>query len=454
MHKTEFIRDFTEGPIIGPLFRFSLPFMLSNALQVFYNVVDMMIVGHYLGSTGIASVVNAGRIFIFLTMVSVGLSTSGQIYVAQLVGQKRKDALNAAIGTFFSTCLILGCILSALGLVFSHRILQIIDVPPEAMDGAYTYLRVCAAGLVFSFGYNMVASVLRGMGDSLRPFLFVAIASIANLVLDIVFIASFGLGTFGAALATILGQALSFLFAVVFLARRREQFGFDFRPQSFLPRRDVFRAQMRLGVPFVVRFAAINVSMIYVLKLVNGLGLAASAVFGIGVQMDDIVTKITQGIMQASTAMVGQNYGAGKFDRIGRIVKGGWLLSFGFYAVYTFFLLFRTEGMFRMFTDNPEVLALAPVFAWNIVWQFPGLVLMRGTNGFINGIGNARLALIFGLLDGVVLRIGFSWALGSWMGMGLKGYVLGYAIACYGMGVPTLIYYLFFPWQKRKAVAV
>jgi Na+-driven multidrug efflux pump len=139
-----------------------------------------------------------------------------------------------------------------------------------------------------------------------------------------------------------------------------------------------------------------------------------------------------------------------------------WILSFGFYAVYTFFLLRYPETMFGFFLkDNPEfpglreeVLALAPLFARTIVWQFPGLVIMRGTNGFINGIGHTRLSLLFGLFDGVVLRIGCSWFLGDVVGLGLQGYILGFAVACYGTGIPSLVYFFFFPWEKRKAVTV
>lgn len=446
------IRDFTDGPVFGPLVKFSIPFMLSNALQVLYSTVDMFIVGKYMGHVGLASVINASRVFVFMTMLSVGLSMSGQIYVAQLIGQGRRDALQKAIGTFFTTLLSIGAVLTVAGLLAARSLLELINVPEEALPGALSYLLVCSAGIMFSFGYNMVSAVLRGMGDSRRPFLFVAVASVTNLVLDILFIAGFGWGTFGAGLATILGQALSFVFSLAYLYRQREGFGFDFRPRSFRIDGAVLAAQMKLGIPFAIRFAAINVSMMYVLGLVNGVGLAASTVFGVGVQMDDIVTKITQGIMQATTGMVGQNYGAHKFDRIRRIVYGAWLFSFGFYVVYSYFLLAHTEAMFKVFTDNPEVLALAPVFAWNIVWQFPGLVIMRGTNGFINGIGNARLALVFGILDGVVLRIGCSWLLGTFLGLGLKGYVLGYAVACYGMGLPTLFYFFFCPWKNRRAV--
>lgn len=444
--------DYTRGPIFGPLVRFSIPFMLSNALQVLYSMVDMCVVGRFTGNVGLASVVNAGRVFIFLTMLSVGLAMSGHIYMSQLIGQGRRDALNKAIGTFFTTLLLSGATLSAAGLLLAPQMLRAIRVPHEAFAGALAYVRICSAGLVFSFGYNMVSAVLRGMGDSRRPFVFVAVASVVNIVLDLVMVAGLGWGPTGAALATILGQAISFLCAWIYLMRNRQAFGFDFRPASFVPDRAVFTAQMALGLPFAVRFAAINVSMMFVLRLVNGLGLAASTVFGVGVQMDDIVTKVTQGIMQAATGMVGQNYGAGKFDRVRRVVAGTWLFSVGFYIVYGVLLMTRTEWMFGVFTDDAAVLALAPVFVRNIIWQFPGLALMRGTNGFINGIGNARLALVFGLLDGVILRIGCSWLLGSALGMGLAGYVLGYAIACYGMGVPSLIYFLWGGWEKRGAV--
>jgi len=450
--KATMTRDFTKGPIFGPLARFSIPFMLSNALQVFYAAADMYIVGHFTGAAGLASVVNASRAFVFLTMLSIGLSMSGQIYVAQLIGQGRRADLNVAIGTFFGTLLASGAALSAIGLIGARWLLRAINVPREAFGGALDYLMICSAGLVFSFGYNMVSAVLRGMGDSKRPFIFVATASVANIILDLVAVAWLGWGPAGAALATILGQAISFIFAWCHLRRRREEFGFDFRARSFIPDRAVFAAQMRLGIPFAVRFAAINISMMYVIRLVNGLGMAASTVFGVGVQMDDIVTKVTQGIMQGATAMVGQNYGARRFDRVRIVVLDAWLFSIGFYVVYGALLLLRTEQMFGIFTKDAAVMALAPVFARNIVWQFPGLVLMRGTNGFINGIGNARLSLVFGIFDGVVLRIGCSWLLGSAMGMGLAGYVLGYAVACYGMGVPSLAYFLWGRWEERGVV--
>lgn len=224
------IKDFTTGPIFGPLVAFSVPFMLSNALQVLYSTVDMIIVGHYMGETGLTAVGNASKLFVFFTMVSIGLSMSGQIYVAQLIGQGRRKELNRAIGTLFTFLLAFGAVMTVVGLTCAKMMLGAIKVPDDAYAGALSYLLICSAGLVFSYGYNMVSAVLRGMGDSKRPFLFVAIASVTNLVLDVLFIAGFHWGTFGAGLATILGQALSFVFSWIYLYRRREEFGFDFKP--------------------------------------------------------------------------------------------------------------------------------------------------------------------------------------------------------------------------------
>lgn len=458
-NKTTLIHDFTSGPLFGPLVTFALPFMFSNALQVLYSTVDMVIVGHYMGEVGLTAVSNASKLFVFFTMLSVGLAMSGQIYIAQLIGQGRRKDLNKSIGTLFTFLLSAGAVMTVIGLAFARQLIDFLKVPQAAYSGALSYLLICSAGLVFSYGYNMVSSVLRGMGDSKRPFLFIAIASVTNLILDILFIAVFRWGTFGAGLATILGQALSFVFSWVYLYRRRDEFGFDFKLSSFKLDVAIFKAQIKLGIPFAIRFAIINITMLYVIRFVNawghenGLADFASAVFNVGVQMDDIVTKVTQGIMQAATGIVGQNYGAGKFDRIRKTVVYSWIFSLGFYVVFTLFLLLRTEGMFRMFNvTDPAALGLAHVFVVNIVWQFPGLIIMRGTNGFINGIGNAKLGLAFGILDGVILRVGCSWLLGSYLGYGFAGYVLGYAIACYGMGIPSIFYLFCCPWEKRRLV--
>lgn len=446
------IHDFTRGPLLRQLILFSIPFMLSNALQVFYSLADILIVGQFVGSQGLASVYIASQIFVFITMLSLGFSTGGQVYISQLLGKGEKHLLNRAIGTLFSTQLGIGAIMTIGGLILSETILRILNTPDEAFQGALDYMIICSAGTIFCCGYNMISAVLRGMGNSRHPFLFILIASVLNVILDLWFIVGLHWGTAGAAAATVLSQGLSFGYALIFLHRHKEEFGFDFQLKSLKIDTDVFYALMKLGLPFATRFATINISMMFVTSLVNNLGYQAAATFGIGIRLDDLATKISQGVMLAASAMIGQNFSAGKFDRIRKTVHYSWLLSVGLYLIFGALLLIFPEEMFGFFTDDPEIFPLAIIFISAIIWHYPALVIMRGTNALIMGIGNPVLGLIFALFDGFFLRIACSWFLGIQLNLGLYGFILGYALATYGTALPGLFYFLFIPWYKRKAV--
>lgn len=447
--KSKIIADFTEGNVPVQLLRFSIPFMISNALQILYSLVDMLVVGRILKGPGLSAVSTASQVFTFMTMLSMGFSTGGQVRISQLIGAGRKNDIGKVIGTLFSIVTVMGVVMTAAGLLLMHPVLTLLNTPREAYGYAVDYMAVCSCGIIFTYGYNMVSAVMRGMGDSKHPLIFIAIASVINLVLDIVFVVYLGMGTFGAALATIIGQAFSFFYAVWFLYRRREEFGFDFKLRSFIPEKATLTELTRLGVPFALQSCAINISMLFVNSLINDVSVEASSVFGVGVKVDDIVNKITQAFSFAVSAMVGQNIAAGKEKRIRAVFFYAMLFSAVIYAAFTAVYIAIPDKMFGIFTDDAGVIALAPVFVSAIVWGFPGMVIMRSTNGFIQGIGNARLGLIFALIDGFVMRITLSYVIGVTMGYGLFGYILGYGLAPFGTAIPGLIYFLSGMWKKR-----
>lgn len=443
------IQDFTKGPLFKPLVLFSLPFMLANGLQVLYSVVDMLIVGRYVGEVGLAAISNAGRMFVFQTLLALGFSAAGQVYISQLVGQGRYRDLNQTIGTFFTFFILMGLGLTVFFLAFTKPFLNLMAVPDGTYRDSRLYLIICTAGLVFTYVYNMIAAVLRGLGDSFHPFLYIAIASAVNIVLDIVFIVCCGMGVAGAGLATSLGQIVSGLLSLSFLYRRRKQYQFDFRPERFRPDKAIVLAFLKLGLPLGMRYSLVNISMMIVLRMVNDYGTAAAAVFGIGCTIDDTITKMTQGIMQASTGIIGQNWGARHFGRIRRTVWYAWFLSASFYLPFGILIVCAPRFLFSFFSDSPSVLELAPVFVNAIVWSFPALVLLRGTNGFVNGIGNMKLAFLLGLLDSLVLRVGLCWLLGSYLGYGFQGYVFAFGTSVYGLCLPVLVYFFFLNWERR-----
>ena len=446
-------RDFTTGSIPKQLFFFMLPFMLSNALQVFYSTVDMWIVGKYVGTAGLSAVSQSSQIMNFGAMVCVGFTNAGQVVVAQAVGAGKHKELNRIIGTLFSLIVLLAVVLTAVFVIGKQWIVDVMRIPFESEVYAEDYLLICGAGMIFTAGYNMVSAVLRGMGDSKRPLLFIAIASLVNLGLDYLFTGLWGWEVAGAAWATIIGQAVSFIFAVIYLYRQREGFGFDFKLKSLAIHKKYARMIGALGTPLAIQSGCINISMLCVNAMVNDVGVVASATFGVGMRIDDIINKISMGIQHAALPMVSQNMGAGQQKRAQKVVYSAWIFS-GILTVIaiTAYLVFG-ESLFKVFSDDPLVHEMSGTFISAILWMFPALAIMRGTGGFIQGIGNAKFSMLLSILDGVLFRIGLSWLFGMVFDWGFYGFVLGYGLAPVGFAVPSMIYFLSGIWKKRAALS-
>ena len=446
-------KDFTQGNIARQLIFFSLPFMASNALQVLYSTIDMVIVGKYVGTAGLAAVSQSSQITNFAAMLCLAFSNAGQVLIAQALGAKKHKEMNDVVGTLTEYVLVLSLFITGIILVGKDLILNLINIPPESYDMAIDYLVICAAGLIFTAGYNMVSAVLRGMGDAKRPFLFIGIASFINLVLDIIFTGLLGWGVAGAAWATIIGQAVSFLFSLYYLYIHKESFGFDFKLSSFKLNGKYLGMIAAIGTPMAIQSGCINLSMLFVNSMINNIGVVESATFGVGIRIDDIVNKLSQGIQQAAMPMISQNIGAGEQKRSKHTVYWAWVFSFGFTVVCMILYILLGKQMFMLFSDDPLVHGMSDVFIKAILWMFPALAVMRGSGAFVQGIGNARLSMILALLDGVVLRIGLSWLFGIALDLGFYGFVLGYGLAPYGYAIPSMIYFLSGIWQRRRVLA-
>jgi len=446
-------KDFTVGSIPKQLLMFTLPFMASNALQVLYSTIDMVIVGEFVGTAGLSAVSQSSQILNFATMVCLGFSNAGQVLVSQALGGGKRKELNPIIGTLFCLITILAAVLTVVAVGGQRVILDLMRIPTESRAYAQDYLIICGAGLVFTAGYNMVSAVLRGMGDSKRPFLFIGIASAVNLGLDVLFTGVWGWEVAGAAWATIIGQAVSFLFSLFYLHRRKEEFGFDFKPSSFRIHRRYSRMMLSLGTPMAIQSGCINLSMLFVNSMINDVGVVASATFGVGVRIDDIVNKISQGIQYAAMPMISQNIAAQQKERAVKIVRWAWVYSFTLTAVFMAAYLLFGKQLFMLFSDDVAVHEMSGDFIRAILWMFPALAVMRGSSAFIQGIGNAKMSMVLALLDGVVLRIGLSWGLGIVLKLGFYGFVLGYGLAAYGCAVPGMLYFLSGVWKRRRTLA-
>ena len=221
MKEKTMVRNMTEGNIPGHLARFALPLLLANCLQALYTTVDTLVVGRVVGTAGLSAVSNCAELITFYTMIAMGFASAGQIIIAQYVGKNDMPSIGKTIGALltFLTGFSLGC--SVLSCSTVRWQLMLLHLPEEAMEDGIRYTVICSLGFVFTFLYNAVSAILRGMGDSKRPLVFVAVSSVMNLILDILFVAGFRLGAVGAAIATTFSQAVSVIISFVYLHRHK-----------------------------------------------------------------------------------------------------------------------------------------------------------------------------------------------------------------------------------------
>ncbi len=445
--------DFTRGPVMPMLLKFFLPFLIANALNNLYNTVDAVIIGQFLGSYGIVAVSMGGKMLALYTLVGTALAAAGQVLISQHIGAGKNNELNSTIGTLFTELFAFSILFAVINLCFGREILSAINTPAESLEPALDYLIITSIGLPLMFGYNAVSSVLRAMGDSKSPLLFIAIATALNIVLDIVFIVCFGLGVAGTALATVIGQGASLVFSLVLLYRKRDKFGFDFKLSSFKLVWSKLALLLKLGLPLSMRGVFIIVTQMYLLSFINSFGMAASAAYNVSDKIYHVANIFAISVREAGGTMVAQNIGARKYDRVKTIVGCVAKVSFSAAAIMAAISLAFPKTVFSIFTSDPEVIAQAASFMMVCCVIYFLSAAIAPYEGVVSGTGNAKLGFLGVMLDGVVFRIGFGMLFGLVLDMGALGFFLGDALARSGIVLVGAIYYHSGKWTKYKILS-
>lgn len=444
------MKDLTTGSVPKLLFLFAMPLFISNALQAIYNIVDMIVVGQVIGGVGMSAVSTGGNILSILNFVVMGFSGAGQILIAKDVGNKNFKGVKKTIGTMFTMLLSISILMSLICFCFRDGLLHLVNTPEEAYKYTMDYTIVCMTGLFFIYGYNIVSAIMRGMGDSKRPFMFVAIASVINIVLDILFVAVLKMEVTGAALATVIGQGFSFVYAILYLYKHKESFGFDFKPESFIPDLHTVARLSSLGIPMALQSAAISISMTVVAAWVNSFGVIASACAGILNKLNMMVGILSMSLTTAAGSMVGQNIGAGKYDRVPKILLWASSTATAIVSIYVIVLLTFPDVIFELFTTDMEIVKSATIIILPSIVGAYGAATRCFAFGIINGSGNSKLNLLVAIIDGMIGRIGLAYILGWLLKMGPQGFWMGDAIAGF---MPLLIggtFYLSGKWKIQK----
>lgn len=360
----------TEGNVRRALSRFAIPFLGASLLQFLYGAVDLIVVGQFADQAGIAAVSTGSQVMQAVTNFIIGLSTGGTVLVGQYLGARRGEDVNRAIGTLFSLFALIAVVLAAAFALSTNAIVALMQVPAAAAAPARQYLFICACGLVFITGYNMVSGVLRGLGDSKRPMYFVLVACIINIVGDLLLVGVFGLGAAGAALATVAAQGVSLALALAVL--RRRDFPFDFKRRSFRIQGDKAARILRLG----------------------------------------LVERITGFIMlfpiafqSAISAMTAQNMGAGRPDRARQGLKYG--ILFCLVADIAMFVLVQlVPGLaMRLFTPDAEVIYHGVLYLRTYSIDCILVTFVFTLNGFYSGCGRTGFTLFNSLASTFLVRV-------------------------------------------------
>ena len=399
---------FLEGPIVPPLIRFALPLVLSLLLQGLYGAVDLAVVGRFAATASTAAVAVGSQMMMTATTVITGLTMGVTVLVGKAVGAgSQNDAAKVVAGQirlFAVVTVILTAVVVWLAPVFTGWM----QVPADAVAETNAYMRICGAGMVFVAAYNGISGIFRGYGNSRIPLLFVAIACAINVVLDLVLVAGFHWDAAGAALATVLAQAGSVVFSLIYL--RKKPLPFRMNRESFRDWSAVGRI-LRVGGPIALQDTLVHISFLMITGIVNTLGLAESAAIGITEKLFLFLCMVPMAFQSALAAFVAQNMGAGQPKRARQARKAAWRISF-IAGVLIFLLTFFGGNLLAaIFEDDPSVIAAAATYFRGRSFEYLLTPAIYCFLGYFNGVERTTFVMIQGLATAFLVRVPLSYLL-------------------------------------------
>ena len=439
--------DLTKDPIGKTLLKFSLPIVAAFLLQSIYGVADLFIVGHYGGTFALAGVNMGTQIMDFVLGIATGLLAGGRVIIAQYKGGQKEEAVKETISSIFLFIILLSLALTALLLIVRIPVLELMHTPKESYGQASDYYKICATGIIFIFGYNTVSAVLNGLGDSKTPLYFVMVATVINIILDLSFVGALGMGAFGAALATVIAQAISFLLGFSYLWKKGLAPSFLRRGSSF--NKKTMRDFLKIGLPSSYQNSILNISLVVVIAVANIISVYAAAAVGVCAKLNVIFILPIIAMNSAQTVMVGQNMGAGLMDRVVASCRIALAITAAYALVVLFIWWFFGGGLISLFTSDPRTIALGTKYLKAHCWDyFLVMPVAYCLGGLFAGTGHTLVIAAANTAGAVLSRIPLCIILGIYVGLGVTGIGLAFPISTF---ITVVIYLIFFArgiWRK------
>ena len=388
MDKRKGNTDLTEGKVWKVIVRFALPLLVGNLLQQFYNITDSIIVGQFLGKEALAAVSASFFIYYFIISLVIGVGSGTTVVISQLFGAKQYQKVQLAFSSFFIFMLVGGIILSIAGIIFAEPVFRLTNTPEEVIPQAVAYFRIYIGGTFLFVTFNSIISILRGVGESVRPMLFILITTVLNIAFDLLFILVFKWGIEGAARATVVSQGIGMCIALAYVNNTHPLL--SIKKQDMLFDWKLFKESLKIGLPTSVQQCAIALGLIALLGIVNSFGTNTLTAYGAAGKIDTIITQAVLTLSGALAAFCGQNIGAGRLDRVKKGVQFTMYTNIAlglltFAAVY----LFGNE-MMRIFTKDIDVVAIGKEYLLIIGGFFIVHGALNVYNGALRGAGDRK----------------------------------------------------------------
>ena len=432
----------TEGSIWKKLLMYSIPLILGNLFQQLYNTVDSIIVGNYIGSEALAAVGSSGSIINLLIGFCVGASAGAGVVIAQFFGAQDKEGVRKAVHTTLAIAIAAGVVMTVVGILLVPFLLRAMGTPEEVFGQAVTYLQVYFGGIFFSVIYNMSAGILNAVGNSRRSLIYLMIAAVSNIFLDLLLVVVLKMGIVGAALAIDISQLLSCIFILLFLTRSQEIYRVRLREIRFYERMP--SKIIKIGLPTGIQHVVISFSNVLVQSSVNSFGAAAMAGFAAYIKIDGFNILPVMSFSTAATTFTGQNIGAGKYDR----VKRGMYVSLAMGIIYTIatgiLLLIFAPQVIGVFTDNQEVVTYGVYIMKFFCPFYWSLAILHVLSGTIRGTGHTLEPMLVILFSLCVFRV-------IWITAALSiAHQFSYVMVVYPLSwMVGMILILLYAWKGR-----
>lgn len=398
--------DFTEGSIFGKLLRFMLPVLLALILQATYGAVDLLIIGQFGTSEGISGVSTGSGILMLVTCVITAIASAVTVLIGQYLGRGERERISRLIGGAVAFFFILSLVLTAILVLLAPDIARLMQAPPEALELTTDYIRICGGGLVFIVFYNLISSIFRGLGDSKMPLVFVGIACITNVIGDLVFVAGLGMNVAGAAIATVIAQAVSVVLSLILIKKRN--LGFSVRLKDIRLSRETL-ACLKIGTPLALQEFLTSLSFLALCAFINRLGIDASNGYGIAQKLVSFILLIPAALLQSMSAFVAQNVGAGKDERARRGMYFGMLTGSVIGVAVAILIFFFGDAVAAVFTADGAAIVRAHEYLRGFAPEAAITCILFSFMGYFNGHGRSTFVMAQGLMQSFLIRLPVSY---------------------------------------------